>query len=267
LSYALPATSNGMRVVLSAATFPHHAFYSALTFPGFFAGLQNTSELDALTETVPDSERVLIASVWNLVEGDAQLLFAMPGLECGPHLQDLGGIRCLLAGAWQPGQDYAFTLERTTLAEGEVGPDYAALGYLTDPCASAAGCTDYTLFFASADAIDAQARVVAYRYQSGAIAGGFGSFIQPYLELPAQNSCLATPEYEARFLPFVQDGVGFAPVGSAGFSVAYFSWHNEICANYAASTDAGGFRLITGGPRALDRPMLLDEPARSLTLP
>ncbi len=267
LRFELPETSNRVRVVLSAATYPHHAFYSAINIDGLFAGLQNTGDLDALTNDVPDAERVLIASVWNLAEGDAQLLYGMDGLDCGPHYQDLGGIRCTLGGAWQPETDYAFDLERTTLAIGESGPDYAALGYVTEACASATGCTDYTLFFGTSDAADDLTRVVAYRYQSAELATGFGSFIQPYLDLPAQNSCLLTPEYAAHFLPFVQNGTSFEPVVSADFSAAYLSWHNEICANYSATPDANGFNLITGGPRPLGRPELPKDPPRILTLP
>jgi len=266
LNFALPDTSNSLRVVLSAATYPHHAFYSAVNIDGFFAGLQNTSDLDALSNDVPASERVLIASVWNLAEGDAQQLFAGAGLDCGPHDQDLGGIRCTLGGAWQPGQDYVFELERTTLATGESGPDYEALGYLTDACESPLGCTDYTLWFGVDPETNWQ-RVVAYRYQSGDRAGAFGSFIQPYADLPAQTSCLLTPEYDAHFLPSVQDGATFAPVLNANFSAAYLSWHNEVCANYAATSDARGFHLVTGGPRPLGRPTLPDEPGRTLTLP
>lgn len=266
LSFALPETSNSLRVALSAATYPHHAFYSAVSSDGFFAGLQNTSDLDALTDDVPDDDRILLASVWNLAEGDAQLLYGMAGLACGAHDQDLGGIRCTLGGAWQPGQDYLFELERTTLALGEAGPDYAALGYVTDACASAAGCTDYTLWFGSDPESDWQ-RVVAYRYQNGDRASWFGSFIQPYLALPAQTSCLATPRYDARFLPFVQDGAGFTPVPNANFSAAYLSWHNEVCANYAATPESNGFHLVTGGALPLGRPLLPNEPARTLTLP
>jgi hypothetical protein len=266
LSFALPEASNSLRVTLSAATYPHHAFYSAVNIDGFFAGLQNTSDLDALTDDVPDADRILLASVWNLAEGDAQLLYSTAGLDCGPHDQGLGGIRCTLSGAWQPGQDYVFELERTTLALGEAGPDYAALGYVTDACASAAGCTDYTLWFGTDPESDWQ-RVVAYRYQSGDRAGWFGSFIQPYLDLPAQTSCLLTPQYDAHFLPFVHDGAAFTPVLNADFSAAYLSWHNEVCANYAATPESNGFRLVTGGPRPLGPPLLPDEPARSLTLP
>jgi hypothetical protein len=267
LDFALPAASNRLQVVLSPASYPHHAFYSAVNIDGFFAGLQNTSELDAATEDVPDSERVLIASVWNLAEGDAQQLYGMDGLDCGPHGQDLGGIRCTLAGAWRPGRAYVFELERTTLAMGESGPDYATLGYVTDACASTAGCTDYTLWFGNSDASSDLQRVVAYRYQSGQVAASFGSFIQPYLAQPAQNSCLATPSYDATFLPFVNDGATFEPVVTADFDATYASWHNEVCANYAATTDANGFRLVTGGAVPLGRPVLLDESPRPLSLP
>jgi hypothetical protein len=150
---------------------------------------------------------------------------------------------------------------------GEAGPDNAALAYVTDPCASTAGCTDYTLWFGSPDAPGDLQRVVAYRYQSGDIAASFGSFIQPYLEQPTQNSCLATPVYDATFLPFVQSGATYEPVVNADFTATYASWHNEVCANYAAIPDASGFRLVTGGAVPLDRPVLLDEPPRPLTLP
>lgn len=267
LGYDLPATSNGLRVVLSPSTYPHHAFYSAVNIDGFFAGLQNTSDVDAQAEDVSDADRVLIASVWNLAEGDAQQLYGMDSLECGPHGQDLGGIRCTLAGAWQPEQAYVFQLERTTLAMGETGPDYEALGYLTEPCASAAGCTDYTLWYGTPDALDTLQRVVAYRYQSGDLAGSFGSFIQPYSDLPEQKSCLATPAYDAHFLPFVQNGDTYEPVLEASFGATYTSWHNEVCANYSAEPEAAGFHLVTGGPRPLGRPELPDDPARLLTLP
>jgi hypothetical protein len=267
LWYGLPDTSNGLRVMVSPSTYPHHAFYSAVNIEGFFAGLQNTSDVDALTEDVADADRVLIASVWNLAEGDAQQLYGMDGLDCGPHSQDLGGIRCTLAGAWQPDQAYVFQLERTTLAMGEAGPDYETLGYLTEACASAAGCTDYTLWYGTPEAPDELQRVVAYRYQSGELAGSFGSFIQPYSDLPEQNSCLATPVYDAHFLPFVQNGGAFEPVVDASFSAAYLSWHNEVCANYDAVPEATGFRLVTGGPRPLGRPELPDEPVRQLSLP
>lgn len=267
LGFGLPVTSNALRVVLSPATFPHHAFYSAVTIDGFFAGLQNTSDADALTDNVPGAERILLASVWNLAEGDAQQLYAMQGLECGPHAQELGGIRCTLGSAWLPGQAYVFELERTTLAQGEAGPDYDALGYLTDACESTLGCTDYTLWFGPSDTVDGLQRVLAYRYQSGAIASSFGSFIQPYLELAAQNSCLATPVYDAHFLPFVQNGASFEQVWEAGFSAAYASWHNEVCANYAGIPEPDGFRLVTGGPQPLGRPELSDDSVRLLTLP
>ena len=267
LWFDLPGTSNGLRVVASPSTYPHHAFYSAVNIDGFFAGLQNTSDVDALAEDVPDEDRVLIASVWNLAEGDAQQLYGMDGLACGPHSQDLGGIRCTLAGAWQPEQAYVFQLERTTLAQGESGPDYAALGYVDEPCASTAGCTDYTLWYGAPDALADLQRVVVYRYQSGDVAGSFGSFIQPYSELPEQNSCLATPAYDAHFLPFVQSGDNYEPVLDASFSATYLSWHNEVCANYSAEPEAPGFHLVTGGPRPLGRPELPGDPARQLTLP
>jgi hypothetical protein len=266
LRYDLPEASTRLRVEVSAATFPHHAFYAAVSIDGFFAGLQNTSDFDAQAEDVTDADRVLIASVWNLPEGDAQQLFAVAGTDCAPHTQDLGGIRCFLPAAWQPGNDYLFELQRTTLSMGEAGLGYAELGYSTEPCASAAGCTDYTLFFGASSDTEL-ARVVAYRYQSGAVATSFGSFIQPYSELPEQNSCLYTPEYDARFLPFVEGDSSFEPVQSADFSADYLSWHNEVCANYEASSDAGGYRLVTGGPHPLGRPELPDEPARPLSLP
>jgi hypothetical protein len=267
LSYALPETARRVRVVLAADGYPHHAFYSALSRPGFFAGLQNTSDRDVPGSDVPDSERILIASVWNLPDGDAQQLFGIDGLDCGPHAQDLGGIRCTLSGAWQAGQAYAFELERTPLALGESAPGYAALGYVDEPCASSAGCTDYSLFFGAADAPEPPLRIVAYRYQSAVPSGDFGSFVQPYLELPAQTSCLSTPVYAARFQPFVQRGDSFEPLAQAEFSATYRSWANEVCANYAAEPEASGFRLVTGGPRPLGRPQLPDEPARALALP
>jgi hypothetical protein len=265
LSYAPPEAASLLRVRVGATSFPHHAFYAALTSQGFFSGLQNTSDLDALSQDVPAEHRILIASVWHTAESAAELLFQREGLVCGPHYQETGGIRCTLGSAWETGAEYLFTLERTSLAQGEAGPGYVELGYVDTLCASVAGCTDYTLYFANASDPDAMQRVVAYRYQA-AINSWFGSFVQPYVELEGQNSCLATPRYEATFAPYAMVGGAFERVEQAGFSVNYQTWHNEVCANYAAATDAGGFQLITGGPHVLGRPELPDAPARNLSL-
>lgn len=266
LNYS-PAEAAGMfRVRVGATSFPHHAFYAAMTSEGFFSGLQNTSDLDALSEDVPPEDRILIASVWHLEDAEAELLFQSEGLECGPHGQDFGGIRCIFGDAWQVGAEYFFTLERTILTEGEMGPGYTELGYVDTPCASAAGCTDYTLYFGDASAQDAMQRIVAYRYQS-TIEPSFGSFVQPFIEIEGQNSCLATPRYDATFSPEAMVDGAFERVTQAGLSALYETWHNEVCANYAATTGASGFQLITGGPRVLDRPQLPDDPARELSLP
>jgi hypothetical protein len=267
LEYALPDSSRKLRVVLTPVTFPHHAFYSAVNIDGFFAGLQNTSESNDVTD-VPDTERVLIASVWNLAAGDAQLLYSVQGAACGAHGQDLGGIRCTLDAAWAGlGGSYVLELERTKLAMGDSVAAYAELGYLTEPCANPDGCTDYSLFFGPAEAAGEPPRIVAYRYQSAEVASSFGSFIQSYSELPAQNSCLVAPSYEAIFQPFIQTSAGLEPVALADFDASYSSWHNDVCANYAATVSAQGFRLSTGGPTALGPPILPDEPSRPLELP
>jgi hypothetical protein len=266
LNYAPPDTATLLRVRIGASSFPHHAFYAALTSEGFFSGLQNTSDLDALSEDVPSEDRILIASVWHTADTAAELLFQVEGLECGPHYQETGGIRCTLGSAWVTGAEYFFTLERTSLLQGESGPGYAELGYLDTPCASAAGCTDYTLYFADATDEDSMQRVVAYRYQA-VVGNGFGSFVQPYIEIEGQNSCLATPRYEATFSPYALVDGTFERVEQAGFSANYQTWHNEVCANYAAATDVSGFQLITGGPEVLDRPELPGDPARELSLP
>jgi hypothetical protein len=266
LSYAPPEAASLLRVRVGASSFPHHAFYAALASEGFFAGLQNTSDFDALSDDVPAEDRILIASVWHTADTAAELLFQMEGLVCGPHYQETGGIRCTLGSAWQTGAEYLFTLERTGLLPGEFGPGYAELGYLDTPCASEAGCTDYTLYFADASDPDAMQRVVAYRYPAP-IGSGFGSFVQPYVEIAGQNSCLATPRYEATFSPYALVNGVFERVEQAGFSVNYQTWHNEVCANYAAATDVSGFQLITGGPKVLGRPKLPGEPAGELSLP
>lgn len=268
LAYELPVAADMVRVHVSGATHPHHAFYAALSIDGFFAGLQNTSDFDALSGELPAENRIVLASVWNLAAGDAELLFRDPEAECGPHDQELGGIQCELYDAWQPGEEYLFTLSRVTLAAGEVGPGYAELAYATTPCASADGCTDYTLFYGTpGDANDAMRRVVAYRYQAAARATQFRSFVQPYAELEGQTSCLDTPRYDATFVPYVMVDDAFERVASAELSATYLSWHNEICANYAAHAERSGFRLATGGSSISRRPALPDEPARSLSVP
>lgn len=267
LGYGLPAPADAMRVRLRAESFPHHAFYAALSLDGFFAGLQNTSELDALAENVPDEERVLIASVWHVEGIEAELLFQAPDLECGPHEQELGGIRCTRPAAWLPGSEYLFTLERISLLPGEVGAGYAELGYATTECAGVDGCTDYTLYFAAADEPEVMQRVVAYRYQAATSGTSFGSFVQPYLEVAGQNSCLSAPRYEATFVPYAMLDGGFERIVEADFSATYRTWHNEVCANYGAAAARDGFRLVSGGPVILDRPKLPGDPARTLSLP
>jgi hypothetical protein len=267
LYYDLPQEVARVRVTVSPNTFPHHGFYAPIALPGFFTGLQNTSDIDAESGAVPDDERTLIASVWNLAEGDAEQLFGAPGLVCAAHDQDLGGIRCLLPDAWSLGDSYVFELERRTLAPGESAPEYGELGYSTEPCASAAGCTDYTVFFGATADVDELQRVVAYRYQSAEVATSTSSFVQAYAPLPGQNSCLATPTYDVTFLPsFAVQGT-FQLVTNADFSADYAGWQNQVCANYAASAAPSGYRLVTGGTTLLGRPLLSEETARRLALP
>jgi hypothetical protein len=67
--------------------------------------------------------------------------------------------------------------------------------------------------------------------------------------------------------PSFDAGAGFEPVTSADFSVVYASWHNEICANYAATGASSGFRLQSGGNSPLGAPLLPDEPGRIISLP
>jgi hypothetical protein len=265
LYYDLPATSERVQVSVSPQTVPHHAFYATVALPGFYTGLQNTGDVDPASGDVPDAERALIASVWNLEEGDAEQLFGVEQLSCSPHDDGLGGIRCMLPGAWNLGESFVFEVERRSLALGESAPEYEPLGYSLEPCASAAGCTDYTVFFGSEGG--ALTRLVAYRYQSGDVAQSFSSFLQPYAALSSQNSCLSTPRYDVTFSPSVQAEGGFEPIRSAQFDVDYASWRNQVCANYSASVDAQGYRLVTGGPTPLGAPLLPDEPARLLTLP
>ena len=256
-----------VRISVSPQTFPHHSFYSSIALDGFFTGLQNTSDTDAATGSVPNEARALIASVWNLAEGDAEQLFGVPELDCTAHDQGLGGIRCMLPNAWSRGESYVFELERRTLGTGDRVPEYAALGYETKPCASAAGCTDYTLFFGAAADVNDLTRILAYRYQSASVARSFSSFVQAYLDLPEQNSCLATPSYDVTFVPAVEHDGAFEVVPHADFSADYASWQNVVCANYLASADSRGYRLVTGGTTPLGPPLLSDEPARTLMFP
>jgi hypothetical protein len=265
LYYDLPVTSERVRVSVSPQTVPHHAFYAPIALPGFYTGIQNTGDLDPDRDAVPDAERALIASVWNLEEGDAEQLFGVEELSCSPHDDDRGGIRCMLPSAWSSGEAVVFEVERRSLAPGESVPEYEGLGYALDPCASAAGCTDYTVFFGTD--VGALTRVVAYRYQSGDVAQSFSSFLQPYASLPSQNSCLSTPRYDVTFSPSIEAEGGFEPIRGADFDVDYASWRNQVCANYSASADARGYRLVTGGPTPLGAPLIEDEPPRLLTLP
>lgn len=265
LNYDLPATATRWRVSVSPQTLPPHAFYAPIALSGFFTGIQNMSDIDPVKGEVPDADRTLIASVWNLADGDAQQLFGVDDLNCSAHDQGRGGIRCLLPSAWSLGESYVFELERRSLVQGENVPEYEQLGYSTEPCASAAGCTDYTVFFGTS--ADDLTRVLAYRYQSGSLERSFSSFVQPYASLPNQNSCLATPSYDVTFLPSLEMDGEFEPLASAAFTADYASWQNHVCANYAASTEMNGYRLVTGGPTPLGAPLLPGEPPRRLTLP
>lgn len=265
--YGMPQGASAVQVVITPHTFPHHAFYSAINVDGLFAGLQNTSDLNDLAD-VEDADRVLIASVWNLASGDAQQLYRADDAECAPHSQDLGGIRCNLANAYGAKLDKAYVLElqRRTVAPGESVAEYVDLGYDPAPCGSAEGCTDYSLFYGENGA-DAPRLILAYRYQTADVNGSFSSYIQPYADLPEQNSCLATPRYDVSYLPSFKTDGDYRPMADADFAANYVSWHNEVCANYAAVTDAQGFRLITGGSDVLGAPLLPADATRPLSLP
>ncbi len=267
LSYSLESEVLAIRARVTPLSFPHHAFYAPIAIAGLFTGLQNTSDANAKEASIPSENRRLIMSAWNVAEGDALLLWNAPGVTCGPHTQDSGGIQCRLASAWELGQSYEFTLEIRKLADQEAPTQYAELGYVTDPCTSVAGCTDYTLFIKLAEVPGPGERIAALRYHRAAPITSFGSFVQPYLALESQTSCLETPLYEALFAIEVQNAGEYRPVKSASASATYQTWHNEVCANYAMGESGGQFWLSTGGGVSLGPPQLPGEPARQIELP
>jgi len=69
------------------------------------------------------------------------------------------------------------------------------------------------------------------------------------------------------FAPAVEHDGAFEVVSKADFSADYASWQSVVCANYLASADSRGYRLVTGGTTPLGPPLLADKPVRTLMLP
>ncbi|HSC87018.1 MAG TPA: hypothetical protein VLC09_07090 [Polyangiaceae bacterium] len=242
-------------------TFPHHAFYGALSCDGMFAGLQNRSDSSDLADTSV-ADRVLIFSVWNTSTTLAEVIHAADDVVCVTHDQDEGGFRCNLEDAWSElDRDHVFSLAVTRLALDEVGPDYAALGYSTSPCPSATGCKDYALTYA---APDAEPRVVAVLRRPDGAGVTVSSFIQPYGSLPTETSCLATPRYDALFELRGRIDGALQPAANATPSSSLAAWDNRVCLNYGAGVLDGRVWLATGGPDGLGAPQDFD--GRSLTV-
>ena len=140
ISAPISEGASALRVRVQPLAAPARSFF-ATSLPDFFTGLQNTSDSDAFGAAVAPEDRLLIASVWNREQGDAELLWADGDVSCGPHEQDLGGIRCELRDAWQPGAARDVIVEFRSLATDEAAPpEYAELGYAALTCASSAGC-------------------------------------------------------------------------------------------------------------------------------
>jgi hypothetical protein len=261
---ALSDTATAVRVRVEPLAAPAHTFF-ATALPDFFTGLQNTSDRDAFAEEVGPEERILIASVWNRSEGDAELLWSDPDVTCEPHDQGLGGIRCQLAGAWQPGDAKDVIVEYLTLAADEAPPaEYAALGYEALTCTSVAGCTDYSVFLADPDG--EPRRLAALRIQNGAIPSGVSSYIDAYGESSA-TSCLETPVYRVHYGLAERVGDAFQSIDSVTYGAGYELWDNQVCANHGAAPDASGFTVFTGGDALEGRPALPGDDAQRLEVP
>lgn len=265
LDYPLDARADAVQVQLTPVTFPRETYYAAVAWDGFFTGLQNTSAEDASVGSVPDTNRILIASVWNVPEGDALLLWNDPEVYCGPHTQDAGGIRCDFSAAWELGTAATITTEYRVLASGDAAPsDYASLAYATDACASSAGCTDYTVFLQPAGAA-APRRLVAYRYARAVPPTHFFSHIDVFSPgAQAMQSCLEQSSSQVLVSAAEYISGQYSPIDSPQMGARYSTWENIVCANYGAVKQGSQVLLATGGPAPLSRPLLPNESRRPL---
>ncbi len=264
VSASLNEAADAVRVRALPLAAPHHSFFVASALPGFFTGLQNTSDDDAFAVDVPPEERLLLASVWNTETDLALLLWNAPEAVCTEHAQDLGGQKCELPDAWQPGEALTITVEARALAQGEAAPtEYADLGYLTTACESAAGCLDYTVF-ANKDG-EAPKRVVAYRHPKAGVLGWSSSYIDAYSSAEAQTSCLLVPKYEVEFSIEERVAGEFAKISRVNGNASYSAGNNAVCANHSVAGVGGGFLLSTGGSElSAARPQRPSEPDREL---
>jgi hypothetical protein len=257
--------AEALRVRLRPLAAPHRSFF-ATALPDFFMGLQNTSDLDAFVEPVAAEDRLLLASVWHRAEGDAEQLWSAADVTCGPHDQDLGGIRCDLQDAWQPGDTKDVVVEFRYLTTGQAAPaEYAELGYAASPCASELGCTDYTIFIADADG--EPRRLAALRIASGTPVGGFSSYIDAYGSSDPQTSCLSTPLYQVEYGFAARVAGSYTPLREAFYSADYALWANQICANHGVVASGEAFTLSTGGDELFSEPLLPDDEDRAVSLP
>lgn len=257
LDYSLASAVDAVEVLVTPRTFPHRSFYVPISRGGFFSGLQNTSDVDAETDTVEPVDRLFIASIWNTAEAQALLLYSGANVSCGAHEQDEGGIRCALEDAWQkPGDEFVVRLELRSLAEGETDPSYADLGYLEDPCATVGGCTDYTVFFDRAENGAEPARFAAFRRPTAEQLGSFSSFIQPYSTNADETGCLDTQRHDALFSARSFVGVTPTQLAAATPNIGYTSWRDDMCSNYGYGANAESFWLASGGPFALSAPIV-----------
>ncbi len=264
VSASLNEAADAVRVRLLPLAAPHHSFFVASALPGFFTGIQNTSDDDAFAVDVPPEERLLLASVWNTETDLALILWNASEVVCVQHTQDEGGIKCELPDAWEAGEALTITVEARTLASGEAAPaEYADLGYLTTACESAAGCIDYTVF-ATRDG-EAPQRVAAYRYPSADALGWSSSYIDAYASAEAQTSCLLVPKYEVEVSLEERVAGEFLEISRVSGGASYSAGNNAICANHSVEGTRGGFVLSTGGSELGDvRPQRPGEPDREL---
>jgi len=265
VDFPLSGDAEATRVVLTPVTFPAGTFYVATWLPGFWVGLQNAGSGDAATTDLLDNERILLASVWNVAEGAALQLWSAPEVSCGPHTQDEGGLSCRASAAWRLGVGAGITTESRHLSDGESAPpEYAELGYLMEPCASAAGCTDLTVYLQGPGDDVPGRRLLAYRYARNEPAAHYASYIDVYAADAAATSCLRQASYQMLVEGYERVGGRYQLVRSPLFSAGYSSWNNSVCANYAGIRQGSQILLSTGGADAVGRPLLLGEPPRAL---
>lgn len=212
-------------VDVTPLTLPATTYYSAINFPGGYAGLQTNKYL---------------FSVWDVNGVDAQVVD--PGIAtCTGFGGEGTGAKCYV--------DYEPNMNTTYRFEVQVS--YPQLN-----------STDYTLFFTDLSN-NQRTRVAQLRYGKRELPRGAAGFVEDWWE--KGSSCLETNERSAYFgRVLYKKGVQpITEIKQARATAVYNEWHNEVCSNYFFGSENGQFLWSSGGKRKVSPPHNIDSNAFS----